>query len=181
MENLAKPEVKFGDWIGEGWRMFTAQWKGCVINTLVYFLVCILPMMAVGIGFYIYIIAETSQMSRTRYPVAPAFPIGFMLAFIAVFLITILITPFFMGGMHRTALKQLKGGTVELRDLFSGGAIYFPMLGSIILGALLTMIGAMLCVLPAYIVAGMIFFTAPLIIDRKLGVVQAMQTSYELT
>lgn len=182
MENLAKPEVKIGDWIGEGWRMFTSQWKAWALNAGIFFAVCILPLMAVGIGFYVYILAETTRMSRTPYgTVAPEFPIAFMIAFVGVYLFTILIMPFFMGGMHRTAIKQLKGGKIEVRDLFSGGDIYFSMLGSIILGGIVTVLASLLCILPALIVPGLIFFTAPLIIDRKLGVIQAMQTSFEFT
>lgn len=180
MENLAKPEVKFGEWIGEGWRMFTSQWKGWVMNSLVYMLICVAPIMVVVIAFYINIIMQVSTNARSAQPINPGSILIFYLLFGVVGLLTFFTSAFFTVGMHRSALKQLRGGRVELRDLFSGGDVYFRMLGSMLLGALLTMIGAMLCFFPAYIVAGMIFFTAPLIVDRKLGVVQAMQTSYEL-
>jgi uncharacterized membrane protein len=178
MENLAKPEVKFGDWIGEGWRMFTSQWKAWVLSTLVFVLICFVPMLAVIIGFYVNIFMQISANPRSPQPVSPESIIIFYLLFGAIYFVMFFAATFFIAGMHRMALKQLRGGTLVLRDLFSGGDVYFRLLGSFLLGAILTLIGAMLCILPAYIVAGMIFFTSPLIVDRKLGVVEAMQTSY---
>jgi uncharacterized membrane protein len=45
----------------------------------------------------------------------------------------------------------------------------------------LTMVGALFCIIPAFIVAGLFYFTIPLIIHRNLGVMEAMRTSIELT
>ncbi|MEW6130293.1 MAG: hypothetical protein AB1757_24875 [Acidobacteriota bacterium] len=180
MENLAKPEVKFGDWIGEGWRMFTSQWKAWVVNALVFLLICGTPILVVTIGFYINIFMQISANPRSAQAIAPETIFIFYGLIFGVSFLTVFASAFFMAGMHKAALKQLRGGKVELRDLFSGGDVYFKMLGSIFLGTILTIIGFMLCFFPAYIVTGMLFFTAPLIVERKLGVVQAMQTSYEL-
>jgi uncharacterized paraquat-inducible protein A len=45
----------------------------------------------------------------------------------------------------------------------------------------LAAIGAMLCVIPAFIVAGLFFFTLPLIVERDLGVFEAMRASSDVT
>ncbi len=180
MENLAKPEVKFGDWIGEGWRMFTSQWKQWVINTLIYLLICFTPMFIVLIGFYVSIFMQISAHPRSPQPIDPSSIFIFYGIFALVGFFTLFLSAYFMGGMHRTALKQLRGEKIELRDLFSGGSTYLPMLGSLILGAIVTSIGMMLCIIPGFLAAGCLFFSAPLIVDRKLGAIQAMQTSYEL-
>jgi uncharacterized membrane protein len=183
MQNIEKPQVRFGEWISEGWKMFTEQWKAWVINTLVYVLICGTPIMVVIIGFYGYLISQMAQQTSrsSQPPVGPAELLTFYAILFAVMFFTIFVAAFFTSGMHRSALKQLRGGKVELRDLFSGGSTYFPILISSILGAILTMVGAMLCLVPAFIVGGCLFFTVPLIVERKLGPIEAMKASYEYT
>jgi uncharacterized membrane protein len=184
MQNIEKPQVRFGEWISEGWKMFTEQWKAWVINTLVYVLICGTPMLVVIGGFYGYLIMQISENAARRSsqpPIAPEVFITFYLIFFAVMFFTLLIAAYFTGGMHKSALKQLQGGKVELRDLFSGGSTYFPILIASILTTILTIVGVLLCIIPGFIVAGALFFTIPLIVERRLGAVEAMKASYERT
>ncbi|MBI3653834.1 MAG: hypothetical protein HY231_22615 [Acidobacteria bacterium] len=180
MQNLEKPQVRFGEWISEGWKMFTEQWKAWVLNTFIYVLICGTPMLAVIIGFYGYLFTQLFRNPHGAPAIGPEVFITFYLALFAVLFLTLFVAAFFIGGMHRAALKQLRGGTVELRDLFSGGSTYFPILIATILTTVLTMIGSALCIIPGFIVGGCLFFTLPLIVDRRLGAIDAMKASYEL-
>ena len=47
--------------------------------------------------------------------------------------------------------------------------------------AILSMIGALICILPAFIVQGLCFFAIPLAVDKKLGPIADIQTSIEAT
>lgn len=183
MQNIEKPQVRFGEWISEGWKMFTEQWKAWVINTLVYALICGTPMALVVGGFYVYLFSEISKAS-SRYG-QPQIPPEAILTFYGVFFVvgflTLFVAAFFTGGMHKSALKQLRGGKIELRDLFSGGNTYFAILIATILTVVLSVIGSMLCIIPGLLVSGALFFTMPLIVDRRLSPVEAMKASYELT
>jgi uncharacterized membrane protein len=183
MQNIEKPQVRFGEWISEGWKMFTEQWKAWVLNTFIFALICGTPMVVVIGGFYAYIFTQISQQAgrSSPPPLGPEVLLTFYGVLFAVLFLTLFVSAFFTGGMHKSALKQLQGGKVELRDLFSGGSTYFPVLISSILIALLTMVGMMLCIVPAFIVGGAMFFTMPLIVERKLSAVEAMKASYELT
>jgi uncharacterized membrane protein len=181
MQNLEKPQVRFGEWISEGWKMFTEQWKAWVINTLIYAVICFAPMMVVIFGFYGYMVSQISAHPRSSQPISPEVLITFYLVLFAVAFVTLFVSAFFTSGMHQAALKQLRGGKVELRDLFSGGKFYFPVLIASILAIVLTMIGSMLCIVPGLLVGGCLFFTQPLIVERRLGAIEAMKTSYELT
>jgi uncharacterized membrane protein len=184
MQNIEKPQVRFGEWISEGWKMFTEQWKAWVVNTLVFVLICGTPMIIVVGGFYGYLIMQISESTARRSsqpPIGPEALVTFYLIFFAVMFFTLFIAAYFTGGMHKSALKQLRGGKVELRDLFSGGNTYLPILIASILTSILTMFGIVLCVIPAFIVAGALFFTVPLIVERRLGAIEAMKASYELT
>lgn len=182
MQNLGKPEVRLGEWISEGWKMFTEQWKAWVINTLIFLGIAGVPVLAVIIGFYAYLITTLTSASPGRPPdIAPESILVFYAIFFAVWAFAMVASCFFLGGMHQSAIKQLQGGKIEVRDLFSGAKYFFPVLGATLLTMILTMIGAMLCIVPAFLVAGCLFFTMPLIVHRRLGVIEAMKTSYELT
>jgi uncharacterized membrane protein len=163
--------------------MFTEQWKAWVINTLIYVLICATPMIAIVGGFYVYLITEVS--SRSPYSNQPPIGGGEILTFYALLFVAMvylmLTGAYFTGAMHKAALKQLRGGKVEIRDLFSGGSTYFSILLYSILGAILTSIGSLLCIVPGLLVGGALFFSAPLIVERNLGPIEAMKTSYELT
>ena len=185
MENVAVPQVKFGDWISEGWRMFTEQWKAWVLNMTVFFAVCILPIMLTLVVFYITsfatIFSASQASARTGGRVPPPDVGGlvtFYLLFFVVWIFTMIAQSYFIGGMHRSALKQLRGGTIEFRDLFSGGSTFLPILGATFLTGILVSIGSMLCIVPGLLAFGCLFFTVPLIIDKQMGVIEAMQTSY---
>lgn len=183
MQNIEKPQVRFGEWISEGWKMFTEQWKAWVLNTFIFALICGTPIAVVVGGFYAYIFSQISHTSARsgQPPIAPEAIFTFYGIIFVVMFLTMFVAAFFSGGMHKSAFKQLQGGKIELRDLFSGGSTYFPILIATFLTAILTMIGAFLCIVPAFFVAGALFFTMPLIVERKLGAIDAMKASYELT
>jgi uncharacterized membrane protein len=177
----AAPEVRFGDWIGEGWRMFTEQWKAWVTITIPFFAAAIGP--ALGFVAYIYgvwmpQVMEAARRGRSAPPtdLLPAY-----LVLMGSLLLLMPVTVFLMGGMYRCAFKQLRGGRLEFKDIFSAGDCYFRLLGAVILIGLITTIGIMLCFVPGLLALGALYFTIPLIIDRKMGVIEAMKASYELT
>src|SRR2546425_2015670 len=145
MNSNSTIQVRFGDWISEGWKMFTEQWKGWVTISLGFFVVVILPIGAFVVGWYALFITSVmaQQPSRGRPPEMPA--AAFLLLYAGMFALIIVLLPlavFLIGGAYRAAFKQLRGGRV---------------------------------------VAGLLFFTAPLIVERDLGVFEAMRVSRGVT
>ena len=183
MENTPAQQVRFGDWISEGWKMFSAQWKGWVAMSLGLFCVVAVPMIIFFIFVYAASFAAALETAGSHASSAAA-PLSFFLIFGGFFLLMLVMLPLsalLTGSMYKAAFKQLRGGKVEFSDLFSARDRYLPLLGGILLHALLIGIGSMLCVIPGLIVAGLLIFTVPLIIDRKLGVIEAMRVSSEMT
>ncbi|SRR6266571_6442100 len=184
MNSNSTIQVRFGDWISEGWKMFTEQWKGWVTISLGFFVVVILPIGAFVVGWYALFITSVmaQQPSRGRPPEMPA--AAFLLLYAGMFALIIVLLPltvFLIGGAYRAAFKQLRGGRVEFRDLFSARDCYWRLLGATLIHSVLVFIGAMVCIIPAFIVAGLLFFTAPLIVERDLGVFEAMRVSRDVT
>lgn len=184
MDNSPVIEVRFGDWITEGWNMFTRQWKAWVKMSLVAFVVTVLPIVAFMAVMYVMMLVSmfSQQHSRSTSPGIPiATLVAFYLGFIALLIVIMPLSALLMGGAYRAAFKQLRGGQVEFRDLFSARDCYLRLLGATVLHFLLIMLGAVLCIIPAFIVAGLLFFTIPLIVERNMGVFEAMRASRDLT
>ena len=184
MDNIAPQEVRIGDWISEGWKMFTEQWKGWVAIALGYFCVVIVP---IG-GFVgaIYVMMLTTMMSQPRTRgTPPPMPVGTILGLYGgMFVLAIVLLPltvFIMGGAYRASFKQLRGGRVEFRDLFSARDCYWRLLGATLAIGFLLAFGFLLCIIPAFLVAGLLFFTLPLIVERDLGVFDAIRASRDVT
>jgi uncharacterized membrane protein len=184
MNNNPVVEVRIGDWISEGWNMFTQQWKGWLTLSASFFVVVILPMLVFLGVMYVGMFATmmSQQQSRRGSPEMPiATILGFYLGVFALIIVLLPLTVFLIGGAYRAAFKQLRGGRVEFRDLFSARDCYWRLLGATVIHGALVFIGAMLCILPAFIVGGLLFFTAPLIIERNLTIADAIRASRELT
>jgi len=168
------PTVRWGEWIGEGWQMFAEQWQAWVVHILVFGLIMLIPM----VPFYMLVFAAGILRPQEDNPTLPLAIVGI---YPIVFLLILLISAYLMSGAYRSAFKQLRGERIQLRDLFSGGDCWGRVLGALLLITILTGIGMMLCIIPGFIVAGLFFFTIPLIVERNLGVTDAMRASYEVT
>jgi uncharacterized membrane protein len=183
MDSTPAQQIRFGDWISEGWKMFTAQWKGWVVMSLGLFCAVAVPMIV--FVFFVYAASFAAALEQAgSHAASAAAPLSAFLIFGGFFLLALVMLPLsalLVGGMYRAAFKQLRGGQVEFNDLFSARDRYLPLLGGILLHSLLVGIGSIFCVIPGLIVAGLLFFTYPLIVERKLGVIEAMRVSSEMT
>src|SRR5213592_460480 len=130
--NPAPPQVRFGDWISEGWKMFTEQWKGWVSLSLGFFLAVVVPLVAFILVMYAMIFATmTAPGPRGAPPQVPMMTILFLyLGMFALILVLMPFTVLLTGGAYRAAFKQLRGGRVEFRDLFSARDCYWRLLGA---------------------------------------------------
>ena len=155
MSSTDLPGSRFGDWISEGWRMFTEQWKAWVLLALGYFSVMLLP--SIAVMFVAFSLAFANAAARGPYgrSAAPAFPF-FILFIVAISLVVLLpLAAYFKGGMYKSAFKQMRGGRLEFRDLFSAGDRFLPLLGESILVGLITAIGSLFCIIPGFVAAGL--------------------------
>jgi hypothetical protein len=179
-----KVEVRFGEWIAEGWRMFVEQWQTWVLMSLITFAVLLVPIIACYFVAFVVILAAAAAEGGRRGggggPEAMGAVLLFYFVIFAGAIIAALIQSYFTCGMYQAALKQLRGARLEVRDLFSAGNKFGRCLGASILIGICVMIGVILCIIPAFIVAGMLMFTIPLILDRNLRITDAMTTSWEL-
>ncbi len=85
------------------------------------------------------------------------------------------------GYMHSILLLVREGRKPRIRDLFSQMRLFLPLLGFLLLTALMAMIGLKLLVLPgiAFLIALSYFclFMLPLMTDEGLGLIEAIKES----
>lgn len=162
--------------------MFTEQWKGWVTLSLGFFLAVVVPMVAFILVMYVAIFATMSAPGpRGAPPELPVMTLLFLyLGMFALIIVLMPLTVLLMGGAYRAAFKQLRGGQVEFRDLFSARDCYWRLLGAMLIHGVLVFLGMVLCVIPAFIVSGLLMFTMPLIVERNLGVFEAMRASRDV-
>jgi uncharacterized membrane protein len=155
--------------------MFTQRWSTWVIHMLVFVLV----ILALVAPIYIIAIAGSLTASATEMPEAP--PAIFFVAMFILYPLILLAAAFMAAGTYKAAMKQLRGEPTSVGDLFSGGDCFLRVLGAIFLVAIFSALGGIFCIIPGLIVQGLCFFTIPLVVERGLGPVQAIQASIEAT
>lgn len=163
------------EWIGEGWNLFTQRWMAWVVQILVFVLAILILM----IPFYVIIFAGSMAASSMEHPEAPsALMLLLMLLLVPLMLA---LSAFLLAGAYKSAMKQLRGEPFSVGDLFSGADCFVRVLGVVLVIAILGSIGAMLCIIPAFIVQGLCFFAIPLVVERGMGPIAAIQASIEAT
>jgi hypothetical protein len=176
MQLQSSPKVRW-EWLGEGWNLFTQQWQGWVLMTLAYIIIAAIPL---GLIYGLMIGVMLSSIDPNS-GAPPQVPVALFLFYPLFVLAILLLSAWLMSGMYRAAFKQIRGGQVSVGDLFSGGPYFLRMLGALLLMGLLSILGAILCFLPALAVPGLMFFAIPLIVEGNMGAVDAMRASFETT
>lgn len=171
-------KVNFG-WIGEAWGLFSANMGVWILSVLLIFLVPIIVGALVGAfvgatgGLHPYTPTPGASpyAGRTFSPfetgswatmLSGGLPLDVSLG---LRLFSLLWTTFFLGGVSRMAVMQVRGQTANFADLFSGGPLFLSMLGFYLVAQILGGVGLLLCILPAFIVAGLLLPGYALIAD----------------
>jgi hypothetical protein len=175
MESIPAPNVRWGEWINEGWQMFAVRWQVWVAQGLIFFAIWVVPIFSLYFIFLVSAIVET-RAGQDQNP--PLISIGIIMLAVP---FLYLLSTFLLSGMWRTATKQLHGEDISVRGLFSGGDVFLRLLGATILLALLSFLGTLFFIIPGFIVLGLFQFTIPLIIDRGMSIGSAMNASFNAT
>lgn len=177
----APPRKVNFDWIGESWRLFTAN---AGVWILAVFVATLIPVLIGGsIGA---VIGFSGGLPRPETPGSPfpSFSVGTLTGglppslSIGLRVFNIVWTAFFYGGVYRMAVKQVSGEAISAGDIVSGGPLFGRMLVFNIVYGLLMLIGGIFCILPAFIVMGL-FLPGPALIAHGAGVSDAFSRSLD--
>jgi uncharacterized membrane protein len=88
-----------------------------------------------------------------------------------------MLSTFLLSGMYRMAIKATRNEKINVSDMFSVGDVLPACLLAALIVGLLTGVGFILCILPGIIIGALLMFTYPLIVDRRLGAIEAISQS----
>jgi zinc ribbon protein len=180
---------RIGEWLSEAFNLFQQEWRTWISQGLIYCGLAIGPALLGYMSFYIALFAgvfaitpSTGSGQRTGPP--PGMTGGLIVGGILI-LVGLLATVYFsitlVAGMKRTAAKQLRGEPISVGDIFSARDVFWPAFAAMFLTGLATMVGSLALCIGAYLVAGLFSFTLPLVVEGRLGAVEAMRRSWEVT
>jgi hypothetical protein len=150
----AGPTVTFAA-IGEAWRLYRRYWGTWSVTMLAALFASFLGQ---GVA-WLFTAAVSAGMMGGLF--APGMPLlGSLLG--------MMIAGFFLGGMVRMAVRQIRGRRPHVGDLFQVTDDWFDVaLGSMLFGVPFAL-GCSLFVVPGLIVGGLLLFMFPLIVDAHL-------------
>jgi hypothetical protein len=148
------PLIQFGV-IGEAWRLYKRHW-----------FVWSLAMLIVMTGYGIISAGLLALLDVDRLHGPGGFrvflnPRGHVLQF----LVSNIVSSFFLGGMIRMANNQLRGRIPRIENLFSVTDVWFDLILVALLNGVATVIGYMFFVIPGFIVSGLLMLAIPLVVE----------------
>ena len=169
--------------ISGAWAVFQRQWMPLCVSMLIVGLIVAVPMIVLYVvGMFAVVAGSSAAASGGDPDVGGAVAVATMGGmFVAMFLVISLVMPIFTGRLLRMALTAVRGGTPTVGDLFSGEMRYGSMFALMLLQGMLIGFGYMLFVVPGVILALGLYFSAYLVIDQRMGAVDAMKASWKLT
>ena len=126
---------------------------------------------------------ETGWQNTLKF-IGPVILLTFIQVLVSIFSLGILAPVTTAGYMKSLLLAGREGRTPDVKDLFSEMSLFLPLLGFAFLLVVVIGIGFMFLILPGLILAILFLFASlymlPLMVDRRLGVIDALKGSWEM-
>jgi hypothetical protein len=156
VERVSWPLVQFSV-IGEAWRLYKRQW---VVWSLAMLIVIVCHSVLNGIAFAI-LAGHPRGLGESLFGLIYYMSMGF-----------------FLGGMIRTASKQVNGQVPRIEDLFTVTDVWFDLVLCSLLYGLASFIGIGFCVVPGLIVSSLFMLGIPLVVEGRLPATGALIQSW---
>ncbi len=171
-----RPQIRF-DVIGEAWRLFQQQmgtWIVAVLVVVVCYVAVAIVFGVLGAGMSI----GAGQLGPRGAAGAAAFQGTAGALRMLQSAINLIIQYFFMGGLVRMALRQIRGEPIAVGDIFTVTDVIGPLAVAAILVTLAQYVAICALCIGFFIVGGLLMFTVPLVVDRRMSAVEAMGESW---
>ncbi len=164
--------------IGEAWRTQQKNMGTWAIAVLIFFAVSY----GVNMVFSLVtngIILGMASGKPSDAAAGAAFIVIFGMAFLT-YILTQAVLSTLMGGLYKMAATDVQGGKSEVGQLFSQTNKFADLFIAQIIIGIGGMIGFCLCIIPGFIWMGLTMMTLPLIINRNMRAMEAIQASIEI-
>ena len=168
------PRVRL-DVLSQAWQLFSQQMGTWVLSILV----ATIPAAIVMTIYYVFVFALAfSGGGRNGDNIGQQILIQLSSFFVSA--IVAGMQYFFLAGLTKMALKQIRGQQIAINDIFSPRAGLPAALVAGLLCALGITFGSYLCIVPGLLLAGLWMFVAPILADQQVDGIEAMRKSFNL-
>lgn len=159
--------VKLGDWLSEGWKMFSANIATWIVSFLI---VAVVIGVIQGILWSVLFAGMLAggAMGLFLYPVMMGIQ-----SVVPAILFGVAAVP-----LSRMALRQVRGETPEIGDVFKLEGATDGLVAGLIVG-LICAVATVLCIIPVWFVSPLFMFTYFLIADKNLKSTDAIAASVQ--
>lgn len=168
------PRVRL-DVLSQAWQLFSQQMGTWVLSILVSGIPA-----AIILGIYYAVIFAVAYAGGGRNSDNIGQQILIQLSSIVVSTIVTGLHYFFLSGMSKMALKQMRGEQIAVGDMFSPRAGLPAALVAGFLCALGITFGSYLCLVPGLLLGGLWMFVAPILAEQEIDGIGAMRKSFNL-
>jgi hypothetical protein len=163
------PRIRF-EVIGEAWTELTRNMGTWIVALLI-------PIIIVGaiagVGYMVMVLPLLFGGDAVPNLMAVMF------GYLVVLVLVLVASGAFFGALYRMAIRQIRGETPSINDLFQSFDLAPRFIVAHLLIGILSYIGFFLCVIPGLIVSGMSFLAYPILADQNVGSVDAIRMSWE--
>lgn len=158
--------------INEAFEQFKNNSSTWIVSVL---LVGFINLVVTGIKTY-YVFASTPRIIAGEPFVVPRSQANPLITLL-LNLITFAISCLLAAGLIRMAIKQVRGKVISIADIFDFGDVALQVIIASILVTIITVIAFCFCIFPGFVAAGLLLLTIPLVVDQKMGAIEAISTS----
>lgn len=181
-----RPTPRISEWFSESCTLFGREWKVWVLQGLLYLMLPLLPvvpgLLLCYAAFFRFLgQVAASSASSTGLPALPAELLSGLGLLLVGAIVSSVLAVYLLAGMTRTATKQLRGEPIAVGDLFTAGEVLLPDLAAYLLSTLALSFAFGLCFLPGLLLLGLWLYVHPLIVERRLSVMDAFRQSVAAT
>ncbi|HET7541278.1 MAG TPA: hypothetical protein VFK05_15475 [Polyangiaceae bacterium] len=163
--------------IAFGWAAVSKDFAGVALPLAVAWFVMLLPNLV--LSFVRGSVFAALSASGSVDPMALALVNGG--GSLAIYLLTIVVQAFVLGGTVQFALRVARGEKPDFGVVFSGGRYFAPMLGATLLYSLGIFAGSLACILPGLFLAAVWSLYSAFVVDKGTGAVDALKASWQAT
>ncbi len=163
------------------WNVFTRNWAPLSVGILIIGLILAVPMMVVYFAVVLVAVAGSEAAGGMDPDAGAVMGLAMVGAVFGMMLMVFLLAPLFTGRLIRMSLTAVRGGTPAIGDIFKGEMRYGSMLALMFLQSMLIGIGYMFFIVPGVILAIGTYFASCLVVDQRMGAVDAMKASWQMT
>jgi len=168
----APQELRVGDAISYGWNKFRANWAVWVLVSLVFFLIQA-ALNGISNGFDY---SSTDAWNDNGYTLAT----GLSILGVIVGILSTIVSWLMQAAQTRGGLQETTGNKPSFGDFFRWGDRAGAVILTLLLLAVLTFVGIILCVLPAIVFTFFAWYTLWFVLDQGLNPWDALQASFRL-